>query len=272
MCSERLGKAQQSVSDEKTLAERMRREAGIEKTRVLHVSDSRNPHFVAFDFQTFDTDTSFRHAKETFQGRIYPPIPFVKTPARVLDIGANIGAAAVTFSLRYPGAKIVAVEPARQAFALLRANTAGRANIECHNVGLFNATMKRQLFVGVTDSLTNSVFANRYSGERREEIQLVAADAFAAETGMTSPDIIKIDTEGCELQILSALGESVRAAKVVYLEYHSEDDRIAIDEMLRGTHILYAGSVPFPHRGEFVYVKNDAFPTQAERDRWRIGA
>jgi FkbM family methyltransferase len=256
----------------KRTADRMQREAGIEKTRVLHVSDSRNPSFEPFDFETFDTETSFRHAKETFQGRIYPPVPFVKTPSRVLDIGANIGASAVTFSLRYPGARIVAVEPGRQAFALLRCNTAGRANIECHNVGLFDTTMKRPLFVGAADSLTNSILPNRFAGERREEIQLVAAEAFAAETGMTRPDIIKIDTEGCELAILSAMSESVRDAKVVYLEYHSEEDRIEIDEMLRPTHILYAGSVSFPHRGEFVYVRNDAFPTPAERDRWRIGA
>lgn len=261
------------MSEDKTLTvENMPREAGVEKTRVLHVSDSRNPAFQPFDFETFDTNTSFGHAKETFQGRIYPPVPFVKTPARVLDIGANIGASAVTFSLRYPRARIVAVEPAHQAFTLLRRNTASRETIECYNVGLFDTTTKRPLFAGVTDSLTNSILPNRFAGERREEIQLVAADAFVAETGMTRPDIIKIDTEGCELQILSSLGESVRASTVVYLEYHSEEDRIALDELLRPTHILYAGSVAFPHRGEFVYVRKDAFPTQAERDRWRIGA
>jgi len=253
-------------------AERIRRATGIQKTRVLHVSDSRNPAFEPFDFETFDTDTSFGHAKLAFQGRVYPPIPFVKTPARVLDIGANIGASAVTFALRYPRARIVAVEPAHQPFTLLRCNAARYANIECYNVGLFSTTMKRPLFVGVTDSLTNSIVPNRYASERRDEIQLVAADVFATEMEMTRPDIIKIDTEGCELPILSAMGESVRAAKVVYLEYHSEEDRIAIDEMLRPTHILYAGSVLFPHRGEFVYVLNDAFPTPVERDRWRIGA
>ena len=258
--------------DQRPTAEQLQREAGIGTTRVLRVGDSRNPSFEPFDFLTFDTETSFRHAKETFQGRTYPPIPFVKTPARVLDIGANIGASAVTFALRYPRARIAAVEPARQAFALLRRNTARYANIECHNVGLFSATMKRELLVGVTDSLTNSILPNRYSGERREEIQLVAADEFAAQTDMTRAEIIKIDTEGCELPILSAMSESVRAAKVIYLEYHSEEDRIAIDEMLRPTHILYGGNVQFPHRGEFVYVKNDAFPTPAERDRWRIGA
>ena len=47
---------------------------------------------------------------------------------------------------------------------------------------------------------------------------------------------------------------------------------VPLAEMLRPTHILYAGSVPFPHRGEFAYVRNDAFPTPAERDRWRVGA
>ena len=115
-----------SVSEDKTLtAQRMKREAGIQKTRVLHVGDSRNPHFEPFDFETFDTGTAFGHAKQAFQGRIYPPIPFVKTPARVLDIGANIGASAVTFALRYPGARIVAVEPANQPFALLRCKRRG---------------------------------------------------------------------------------------------------------------------------------------------------
>ena len=260
------------MSEGKTLTiERVRREAGIEKTRVLHVSDNRNPNFVPFDFETFDTDMSFRSAKETFQGRMYPSIPFVKTPARVLDIGANIGATSVTFSLRYPDARIVAVEPARQTFALLRYNTAHRANVECYNVGLFDKTMTRPLFIGAGGSMTSSVVPNRFAGDGREDIQLVAADEFAAQTDMTHPDIIKIDTEGSELPILSAMGDGVRAAKVIYLEYHSEEDRIAMDAMLRLTHILYGGRVLVPHRGELIYVRNDAFP-EGERNRYRIGA
>ena len=52
---------QQGVSEHsKRVAERMRAAAGIKKTRVLHVSGDRgNFKFEPFDFETFDTDTSF---------------------------------------------------------------------------------------------------------------------------------------------------------------------------------------------------------------------
>ncbi len=85
------------------------------------------------------------------------------------------------------------------------------------------------------------------------------------------PDIIKIDTEGCEIAIMLAIPESFRGAKAVYLEYHSESDRRKIDQILGETHILYQGKIVNPHRGELVYVRNDVFPSPQERDRWKIG-
>jgi len=247
--------------------QRMRLQAGIQRTRVLHIKTENR----AFNFETFDNDASFKHAEQTLQGNVYPAIPFVSNAASVLDIGANIGASAVTFASRYPNARVVAVEPSRRPFILLRSNTSAYRTIESYNVGLFSTTMKRSLFLGGVDSVTNSVIRSALTSTVDEEIQLVAADAFAAQIGMTRPDIIKIDTEGCELPIISAMAQSFGAAKIVYLEYHSEDDRLAIDKILARTHILFSGKIPFPHRGELVYVRNDAFPTQNERDRWRIG-
>jgi len=248
-------------------AERMRLETRIQKTRTLHINSANR----SFSFETFDNDASFAQAKATLQGQTYPPIPFLTDVVSVLDIGANIGASAVTFAIRYPGARIVAVEPSRLASILLRCNTSAHANIECYNVGLFHTTMKRQLYLGGSDSVTNSVVQNALSSPLQEEIQLLAADAFAAEVGVTHPDIIKIDTEGCELPIISSMVDSFRGAKAVYLEYHSESDRLAIDKALTDTHILFFGRIPFPHRGELVYVRKDAFPTLKERDLWRIG-
>ncbi|CAI7783036.1 unnamed protein product [Closterium sp. NIES-53] len=43
-------------------------------------------------------------------------------PSAILDAGANIGLASLIFALRFPGALIVAVEPARDNFALLQRN------------------------------------------------------------------------------------------------------------------------------------------------------
>jgi len=43
----------------------------------------------------------------------------------VFDLGANIGATAVFFAIRYPGSRVLAVEPHPANAALLRRNTAG---------------------------------------------------------------------------------------------------------------------------------------------------
>lgn len=55
-------------------------------------------------------------------------LPF--TPRTIVDLGANIGLAAVWFAKRYPGARIVAVEPDRGNFALLEANTVALPQVQ----------------------------------------------------------------------------------------------------------------------------------------------
>ena len=64
--------------------------------------------------------------------------------------------------------------------------------------------------------------------------------------------------------------DSFRNAKAIYVEYHSEDDRLKIDHIFCNTHLIFYGKIAHPHRGELVYVRNDAFPSPDVRDRWRI--
>jgi hypothetical protein len=53
----------------------------------------------------------------------------------IVDAGANIGASAAFFAMTYPTARIVAIEPEANNFALLLKNTKG-LNVECLNAGL----------------------------------------------------------------------------------------------------------------------------------------
>jgi Methyltransferase FkbM domain len=64
-------------------------------------------------------------------------------------------------------------------------------------------------------------------------------------------DILKIDTEGCERAILSSLKTRLPTIQVIYVEYHSNDDRIWIDAPLSPTHILSRGQVIHEHQGDF---------------------
>ena len=51
-----------------------------------------------------------------------------------------------------------------------------------------------------------------------------------------SIDILKIDTEGCEINILQSIKAFLKKISVIYLEYHSEQQGIIIKNLLSKTH------------------------------------
>jgi FkbM family methyltransferase len=248
--------------------DQMRVRAGISKTLLLQFQYGSGDH--KFDFEVFANGTSKQHAVETLTGKTYPKMPFLNNVKTVLDIGANIGASVIFFAMGYPNARVVGIEPTRQPFVLLSRNVTNHANVQIFNVGFHNVTTKCSIYIGGPDSVTNSVFRNALSSNSQEEVQLVAANTFTRSIGLDRPDIIKIDTEGCEIPIINSMIDSFRNAKAVYLEYHSEEDRLEIDRILCDTHLLFCGKIAHPHRGELVYVHKDAFPSSNVRDHWRI--
>jgi FkbM family methyltransferase len=244
----------------------MRARAGISKTSFLKCQSDDGK----FDFEVFANATSRQHAVEALIGKTYPKISFLNNVKTVLDVGANIGASVIFFAMNYPNARVVGIEPTRQPFVLLRRNVIDYANVQIFNVGLHSVTTKRSIYIKGSDSVANSASCNALISTSQEEVQLVAADAFTKSIGLDRPDIIKIDTEGCEIPIINSVIDSFRNAKAVYIEYHSEQDRLKIDRILCNTHLLFCGKITHPHRGELVYVHNDAFPSSDVRDQWRI--
>ena len=223
-----------------------------------------------FSIRCFDTRASKSILAQILKGKTYPIIDFIGEVGTVLDVGANIGAFAIFSSLMYPGAKVHALEPAAEPFWLLEENARQFANIDVYNTGLFSKDCTMPLYKGDIDSVTASVGHSRHNSTLSEVVALRAADRWMRENGLDTPDILKVDTEGCEIGILESLREWLPEIKVLYLEYHSENDRRAIDGLLRDSHVLLAGTVHAPHRGEFTYVARNAFPTDDARDELEI--
>ena len=92
----------------------------------------------------------------------------------------------------------------------------------------------------------------------------MCAPDFLCEHGIEQIDVLKIDTEGCEVPILRSLNRYLPEVKVLYVEYHSERDRRMIDEILADTHVLWRGHVNFAYRGEFCYLKRELVPDESE--------
>jgi FkbM family methyltransferase len=223
------------------------------------------------EIECFDNWLSRIACAEIVEGRSYVHLDFVADVKVVMDIGANVGAATVYFSLHYPEAKIFSFEPARAPYELLVANTRDLDNVCTYNFGLFSSNQEDiPLYSGALDSGTASIGNSDMTSAASEAVTLRSVHDWLAEHSIARIDVLKIDTEGCEVPIMRALRDLIPSIKVIYLEYHSEDDRREIDRMLEDSHALVSGRIAIVHRGELTYVAKDAFPSEAEYAKYAI--
>ena len=215
-------------------------------------------------FYLFKTDACFQIANDIFAGVTYPIVPFVSGIKTVVDIGANVGAASVYFALAYPGAQLYALEPASSPLSLLQQNVASLRNVKVFPFGLHSSEKTVTLFHGKTDSVESSLSSSLRTTSESEQIRLRGAAQFLSDHGIDKIDVLKIDTEGCEVPILRSLEDYLPAVKVLYVEYHSERDRRLIDGLLAETHVLWRGHVNLAYRGEYCYLQRELVPGETE--------
>jgi hypothetical protein len=141
--------------------------------------------------------------------------------------------------------------------------------MEAFNYGLFDQDKEIKLFKGKADSVTNSIYAEVAGSDGEfEMVKFRSSAAVMRKLGLGQIDILKMDTEGCETQLLMSLYPFVTGAKIIYIEYHSENDRLFIDGLLTRTHYVCFARANFPHRGELVYLnKNITFADSRNHER-----
>jgi len=197
------------------------------------------------------------HILSIFEGRTYPILRDIGPVATIVDIGANVGAASVMLAAHYPDADIHAFEPGPAAAVLLTRNVATFPRLFVHPFGLGAKSLQQRLYRSRWDPMSASVLESAENSDGFDMIQIEQATTAITSLGITSIDVLKIDTEGCEVPILIDLAILVPTIKVIYLEFHSERDRLRIDERLTESHILAFASVHRPHRGDVCYVRRD---------------
>jgi hypothetical protein len=111
-----------------------------------------------------------------------------------------------------------------------------------------------------------SLIASEESGAESVVVPVRAVGPLLAELGLERPPVLKVDTEGMELPILRALGDALAAIEVIYLEYHSEQDRRDLDALVAPSHVLYAARAAEPDRGTVTYAQREAL------ERWRLAS
>lgn len=140
-------------------------------------------------------------------------------PATILDLGGYCGYTAVTFSARFPRARIAAVEPHPTNFAALT------ANIKLNNlpVTAFQAAATVtdgpvELFLG--GGMTHGLAPTHHSTGGSITVDGLSVPTILDRLGWDRIDLLKIDIEGAEEPLFGAQQPWLAAVQTIIGEYH----------------------------------------------------
>jgi FkbM family methyltransferase len=173
----------------------------------------------------------------------------------IVDIGANIGLFALYMKSIKPDSTILCFEPVPNTLALLKRNIANFGGIHVYPVALSDRTTTATMRMHPENTGENSLKAESVGkpDSAGVQVQVVDAATMFSRIGLTYIDILKIDTEGCEVEILESLRPYIPYIGIFMIEYHCEADRRKIDQLLPD-HLMMNASIANIHLGTVQYI------------------
>lgn len=184
------------------------------------------------------------------------------TPPLVVDIGANCGYFAVYIASRYPGAEILCFEPEDENRALAQVNltlnaVAAELRPEAVVVGdrefvTLNLSDDPRLHTTVMaeEAPSHGIDSGRYSGRSTEVRAVDVNDAIGSIAARRPIDLLKIDVEGIDLDLVTALTPAnLSRIACIVAETEGTETRTAIGHLERnGFSVLEDAHLLFAHR------------------------
>lgn len=146
-----------------------------------------------------------------------------RPPRVILDGGANIGASAVDFALRYPEASIIAIEPEERNFRLLVKNAEPFPNIFPVRAALWHEDAELAVLdVGKGACAFQTIEKRPGDGRILHTVPAVTVDSVMEKFGFSSIDILKLDIEGSEVEVLESSAPWIDRVEILIIELHEK--------------------------------------------------
>jgi FkbM family methyltransferase len=188
------------------------------------------------------------------------------TPAPLIfDVGANRGQTIERFRQGFERPVIHAFEPGRAAFAELQRRYDGRPGVILNNMALGSRSESRMFLDNDHDDMSSFLEPSATAWgaiTSRYPVDVITLDEYCAGRGIGRIDILKIDTQGFDLQVLAG-AQGLMQASAIHLIY----TEIIFSKMYEGLPRLDETYAFIADRG-FALVSFYDFYYQHERASW----
>ena len=186
--------------------------------------------------------------KELIRERRLFYLQFLKAGSIFFDIGANYGNRIEP--LVNDDVKIIAVEPQQECVRFLKRKFGNKLTILQNGVGSKLESMTMYISTNANilssfskewiDSTQQSGRFSKVNWNKTRTIEMITLDYLIAKYG--TPDFVKIDVEGFELEVLKGLTQPL---KDLSLEYTVPERKDALLDCLNYLNVLYKGEISF---------------------------
>ena len=203
-------------------------------------------HPIHLRFKTTDTPTMWK----IFQEGEYD-FPLSSAPSLIIDAGANVGFASLFFARKYPDARIIALEPEAENFALLQKNLGPYPNVKLLRAALWKSvTTLNVVDPGLGPWAFQAQEEGTVSGTIIDRVPAYTVDHLMREAGAEEVSLLKIDIEGGEKAVFEHSSPWISHVRAIMAELH--------DYLVEGaTRTFEAATKDFPTRatkGETTFV------------------
>jgi FkbM family methyltransferase len=149
-------------------------------------------------------------------------VPTISNPKLIIDGGAYTGLSSLYFSLQFPEATILAIEPNNQNFNILKKNTKNNPQIKPIKAGLWHNNSKLKVLKRETGDW--GFITKEVKNDENYDIKGITINKLLNQTKFEQIDILKLDIEGAEKELFSINYKTwIKKVKIIMIELH---DRI----------------------------------------------
>jgi FkbM family methyltransferase len=168
-----------------------------------------------------DNDADLAIIEEVFGREVYD-LRGICGPEVVVDLGAHVGASVLFFAMRFPKARIVAVEPDPVNFAKLRHNVGSMRQVTLVNAAVSERSGTITLYsAGRLDGWKSSSTRPATRWQAPIDVPSMRLDDLLAGAGITDVDLLKIDIEGAEYDVLKSFA-GLASVRTIVGEVHPD--------------------------------------------------